>query len=112
MIQIQYFSHIILNTYNIYNDLDIPTNILKRLRIPDKFYMSALNQRVPLGGSAIFHTGRWMSMEMAEILGPLIVEFEKMPARERKILNKELAEKRKSVINQIISTCNQQIVHQ
>lgn len=64
--------------------------------------MSALNQRVPLGGSALFHTGRWVSMEMAEILGPLIVEFEKMPAKERKLLNKQLAVKRKAVINQLI----------
>lgn len=89
-------------TYEIYDDLDVPKNILKQLRIPDKYYESALNQRVPLGGSAIFHTGRWMSIEMAEILGPLIIEFEKMPAKERKSLNKKLAAKRKAVINQLI----------
>lgn len=86
----------------LYDDLDLPANILKQLRIPDKYYKSAFNQRVPLGGSAIFHSGRWMSIEMAEILGPLIVQFEKMTARERKLLNKRLAAKIKAVINQLI----------
>lgn len=60
-------------------------------------YKSALNQQVPLGGSAIFHTGRWMTTEMAKILAPLIVEFQNKPAKERKKLTNELKEKKKIV---------------
>jgi len=64
--------------------------------------MSALNQRVPLGGSAIFLTGRWMSIEMAEILATVIEQFEKKPAKERKKLRNEFAKKNTIVTNQWI----------
>lgn len=46
--------------------------MLKHLNIPK----AVLNQQVPQRGSAIFHTGRWMTIEMAKILSTLIVEFE------------------------------------
>ncbi|KAL4090726.1 hypothetical protein QTP88_025507 [Uroleucon formosanum] len=67
--------------------------ILKELNIPDVHYKSALKQRLPLGGSAIMQTGRWMTIEMAEILAMLIIEFENKPAKERNVLIKQLAEK-------------------
>ncbi|XP_025193072.1 dynein regulatory complex protein 11-like, partial [Melanaphis sacchari] len=70
--------------------------ILKELNIPDIRYKSALKQRLPLGGSAIFQTGRWMTIEMAEILAMLIIEFENKPAKERKELTKQLVEKNKT----------------
>ncbi|XP_060876495.1 dynein regulatory complex protein 11-like isoform X1 [Metopolophium dirhodum] len=69
--------------------------ILKQLNIPRVHYMSALKQRLPLGGSAIIQTGRWMTIEMAEILAMLIIEFERKPAKERNVLIKQLAEKNK-----------------
>ncbi|CAH1738693.1 unnamed protein product [Aphis gossypii] len=67
--------------------------ILKDLNIPDIRYKSALKQRLPLGGSAILQTGRWMTIEMAEILAMIIIEFENKPANERKELMKQLTEK-------------------
>lgn len=82
------------------NDLVLPESITKRLNIPRKLHKSALNQKIPLGGSAIFHTGNWMTIEMAEILAPLIVEFENKPAKERKQLTKEWQEKKKIVIDE------------
>ncbi|XP_015377577.1 PREDICTED: uncharacterized protein LOC107171834, partial [Diuraphis noxia] len=69
--------------------------ILEDLNIPDVRYKSALKQRLPLGGSAIIQTGRWMTIEMAEILAMLIIEFENKPAKEKKLLMKQLAEKNK-----------------
>lgn len=75
----------------------MPDSVLKQLNIPKVYYKAALNQRVPLGGSAIFHTGRWMTIEMAEILSTLIVEFENKPAKERNKLTKEYAKKIKLV---------------
>jgi len=39
-----------------------------------------------------------MTIEMAEILSMLIIEFEKKPAKEKKELMKQLAEKNKAVI--------------
>lgn len=73
-------------------------NVLKDLNIPDVYYKSALKQRIPLGGSAIFQTGRWMTIEMAEILSALIIEFESKPAKERNELMKQLEEKNKIVM--------------
>lgn len=61
--------------------------------------MPASSQRVPLGGSAIFLTGRWMSIEMAEILAKIIMEFENKPVKERKTLKNEFAKTNKIVIN-------------
>jgi len=72
--------------------------VLKDLNIPDVRYKSALKQRLPLGGSAIIQAGRWMTIEMAEILAMLIIEFENKPAKERKELMKQLAEKNKIVM--------------
>jgi len=72
--------------------------ILKQLNIPDVRYKSALKQRLPIGGSAIIQTGRWMTIEMAEILAMLIIEFEKKPAKDRNVLIKQLAEKNKIVM--------------
>lgn len=43
-------------------------------------------------------TGRWMTIEMAEILAMLIIEFENKPAKERNVLIKQLAEKNNIVI--------------
>lgn len=71
--------------------------ILKQLNIPNVHYKSALKQRLPLGGSAIIQTGRWMTIEIAEILALLIIEFENKPAKERNALIKQLAEKNKIV---------------
>lgn len=73
--------------------------ILKSLNIPNIRYNSALKQRIPLGGSALFHTGKWMTIEMAEILAILIIEYERKPAKERNLLIKEVAEKNKIVIS-------------
>lgn len=77
--------------------LDLTEAILKSLNIPNIRYNSAMKQRVPLGGSAIFHTGRWMTIEMAEILATLIVEYERKPAKERNQLIKQLANENKIV---------------
>lgn len=71
--------------------------ILKTLNIPNIQYNSALKQRVPLGGSAIFHTGKWMTIEMAEILAILIIEYERKPVKERNKLIKELEDRNKIV---------------
>lgn len=76
------------------------STVLKELNIPEVHYKSALKQRLALGGSAILQTGRWMTIEMAEILAMLIIEFENKPAKERKELTKQLAEK-----NKIVSRC-------
>lgn len=73
--------------------------ILKSLNIPNIRYNSPLKQRIPLGGSALFHTGKWMTIEMAEILAILIIEYERKPAKERNLLIKEVAEKNKIVIS-------------
>lgn len=78
-------------------DTVLSENVLKSLNIPPVRYKSALNQQVPLGGSAIFHTGKWMTTEMAKILAPLIVEFENKSAKERKKLTNELKIKKKEV---------------
>lgn len=60
-------------------------------------YQSALNQQVPLGGSAIFHTGRWMTIEMAKILATTITEYESKPAIEKRKLIKKFAEEKQKV---------------
>ncbi|VVC37808.1 P-loop containing nucleoside triphosphate hydrolase [Cinara cedri] len=65
--------------------------ILQQLNIPKTYYQSALNQRVPLGGSAIFHTGRWMTIEMVKILATTIIEFEGKPKNEQNELIKNYA---------------------
>lgn len=77
----------------------MPSNILKELNIPSIHYKSPLNQQVPLGGSAVFHTGRWMTIEMAKILATTILEFEKKPVKERKKLINDLKLKNKTVNN-------------
>ncbi|XP_050433854.1 dynein regulatory complex protein 11-like [Adelges cooleyi] len=77
--------------------------ILRQLNIPKMHYRSALNQRVPLGGSAVFLTGRWMTVEMAKILAVIIVELEEKPAREKAKLLKEQAKRQKIEKDQIIA---------
>jgi len=89
--------HIIHNIY-FKSYLVLSPAILKQLNIPDVHYKSALKQRLPLGGSAIIQTGRWMTIEMAEILAMLIIAFENKPAKERNVLIKQLAEKNKIVM--------------
>lgn len=69
------------------------------------YYQSALNQRVPLGGSAIFHTGRWMTIEMAQILATTITAFESKPEKEKKELINDLAKQKQKVsINKTLPT--------
>lgn len=79
--------------------LVLPENILKKLKIQKIRYKSALNQQIPLGGSAIFHTGRWMTIEMAEILATTIVDFENKPAGAKAKLIKIMAKNKKKVNN-------------
>lgn len=71
---------------------------MRGLDIPRMNYKSALKQRVPLGGSAIFHTGRWITMEMAQELTTFITEFDYKTIEEKNKLTKELDKKNKIVI--------------
>ncbi|XP_050527914.1 dynein regulatory complex protein 11-like [Daktulosphaira vitifoliae] len=77
--------------------------VLKSLKIPKIQYSSALNQRIPLGGSAVFHTGRWMTIEMGKILATIIVNLEEKTPKEKIKLIKEKAKRQNIEKNKFIA---------
>lgn len=88
---------LIIHRDKIYLNLGLSDTILKKLNIPTKHYGSALKQRQPLGGSAIFLTGRYLTIEQATILAPMITAYENKPAKEKRKIMKEFVDGQKKV---------------